>query len=98
MGSRAHGLTGRSTSLPSAAPTQPHPAEEPTVMADQITISLPDGSSRTLLAGSTAADLAAEIGSRLAKAAVAATVDGGETDLTTPLHNGATVAIITADT
>jgi threonyl-tRNA synthetase len=66
-------------------------------MADSITINLPDGSPRTLPPGSTAADLASSIGPRLAKAAVAATVDGAETDLTAPLPDGATVAIVTAD-
>jgi len=65
-------------------------------MAD-ISVLLPDGSSRSLPAGSTTADLAASIGSRLAKAAVAATVNGDEWDLTRPLPDGAEVAIITAD-
>jgi threonyl-tRNA synthetase len=50
-----------------------------------------------LASGSTAADLAASIGSRLAKAALAAVVDGSEADLNAPLPEGATVAIITAD-
>jgi threonyl-tRNA synthetase len=63
----------------------------------EITISLPDGSQRSLPEGSTATDLAASIGSRLAKAAVAAVVDGEETDLGRLLPSGATVAIITAD-
>jgi len=65
--------------------------------ADEITVQLPDGSARTLPAGSTAADLAAAIGSRLAKAAVAARIDGVETDLGTPLQDGSTVAIVTAN-
>ncbi|MGH9132679.1 MAG: threonine--tRNA ligase [Ilumatobacteraceae bacterium] len=60
-----------------------------------ITISLPDGSSREYPAGSTALDVAASIGSRLAKAAVAAVVDGAETDLTAAVPDGATVAIVT---
>ena len=60
-----------------------------------ITISLPDGSSREYPAGSTALDVASSIGSRLAKAAVAATVDGSETDLTAPVPNGSTVAVVT---
>ncbi|HEX9995134.1 MAG TPA: threonine--tRNA ligase [Acidimicrobiales bacterium] len=64
-------------------------------MADQIVISLPDGSSREMPAGSTAADLAAAIGPRLAKAAVIATIDGEERDLGTPLPDGASVAIVT---
>ena len=62
-----------------------------------ITVSLPDGSPRELAAGSTAADLAASIGSRLAKAAVAAVVNGSEVDLGFPLQDGAKVAIVTAD-
>jgi threonyl-tRNA synthetase len=63
-----------------------------------ITISLPDGSKRELPGGATALDLAAAIGPRLAKSAIAAAVDGTETDLTRPLPDGATVAIVTADT
>lgn len=63
-----------------------------------ITISLPDGSERELPEGATALDLAASIGNRLKKAAVAATVDGIETDLTAPLPDGSTVGIITSDT
>ena len=64
-------------------------------MADQISITLPDGSERMLPAGATGADLAAAIGAGLARAALAATVDGRAVDLTTPLADGATVAIVT---
>jgi threonyl-tRNA synthetase len=64
----------------------------------QITISLPDGSQRTLDEGATAGDLAASIGRGLAKAAVAAVVDGEEWDLTRALPADAEVAIVTADT
>ena len=63
----------------------------------EITISLPDGSQRTLPAGASAATLAESIGPRLAKAAIAAVVDGVEVDLGNELPAGATVAIITAD-
>ncbi len=63
-----------------------------------ITISLPDGSQRELPEPATPFDLAAAIGSGLKKAAVAATVDGKDTDLNTPLHDGAVVSIITTDT
>src|SRR5687767_2629911 len=63
-----------------------------------ITVTLPDGSSRELDEGATAADLAASIGRGLAKAAIAAVVDGRETDLTVPLPDGATVAIVTTNT
>ncbi len=67
-------------------------------MSDVISIRLPDGSSRELPSGATTGDLAAAIGARLAKAAVAAKVDGAEVDLGVPLHDGAEVAIITANT
>ncbi len=62
-----------------------------------ITISLPDGSQRTLPAGATATTVAEGIGSRLAKAAVAARVNGEEWDLGRVLPDEAEVAIITAD-
>ncbi len=62
-----------------------------------ITISLPDGSQRSYDDGATTADVALSIGSRLAKAAVAAVVDGEEWDLGRALPDGAEVAIITAD-
>jgi threonyl-tRNA synthetase len=67
-------------------------------MASPITITLPDGTAHEYPAGTTAADVAASIGSRLAKAAVAATVDGEEVDLGRPLHDGDKVAIVTDDT
>ncbi len=66
-------------------------------MADALQIRLPDGSTRELPAGSTATDLAAAIGSRLAKAAVIAVVDGEERDLATSLADGDEVAVVTAD-
>ncbi|MDH4147259.1 MAG: threonine--tRNA ligase [Acidimicrobiia bacterium] len=63
----------------------------------EITVTLPDGSSRALPQGSTGADLASSIGRRLAQAAVIVTVDGTERDLGDPLPDGATVAVVTAD-
>lgn len=63
-----------------------------------ITVSLPDGSERELPDGSTALDLAASIGSGLKKAAVAATINGTDTDLTTEVSNGDVIAIITNNT
>lgn len=63
-----------------------------------ITITLPDGSSRSLDDGATAGDLAASIGRGLAKAAVVAEVNGEERDLATPLADGDTVAIVTNST
>ncbi len=63
-----------------------------------ITVTLPDGSPRELPSGSNALDLASSIGRGLAKSAVAAVVDGAETDLTRPLPDGAKVAIVTDST
>jgi threonyl-tRNA synthetase len=65
-------------------------------MSENVTITLPDGSARELPKGGTAADVAASIGKGLAKAAVAATVNGVEVDLTRPIDHDATVAIVTA--
>jgi len=67
-------------------------------MAGVVTVSLPDGSTRQLPDGSTAADLAAAVGPRLAKAAVAARVDGRLVDLAAVLPDGADVAVVTVDT
>jgi threonyl-tRNA synthetase len=64
-------------------------------MAGVISVGLPDGSTRELAEGTTAAEVARSIGSRLAKAAVVAVVDGREVDLDTPLHDGDQVAIVT---
>ena len=63
----------------------------------QITVTLPDGSSRPLPAGTTAGALAAEISPRLAKAALAATVEERMVDLAHPLEHDAKVRIVTAD-
>jgi threonyl-tRNA synthetase len=60
-----------------------------------LSVTLPDGSTRELDEGATARDLAAGIGRRLAKDALAATVDGVPVDLDRPLVDGATVAVVT---
>jgi threonyl-tRNA synthetase len=67
-------------------------------MSTEITVLLPDGSARVVPAGTTIADLASQIGPRLASAAVAAELDGALVDLSTPLADGAEVRIVTADT
>jgi len=61
-------------------------------------VTLPDGSPRDLPDGATAGDLAASIGRGLAKAAVAAVVNGAEADLGSELRDGDAVAILTANT
>jgi threonyl-tRNA synthetase len=67
-------------------------------MSSQITILLPDGSSKSLETGSTTADLARSIGRKLGEAAIAGLVNGAEWDLGRALPDGATVNIITIDT
>ncbi len=66
-------------------------------MAATVTVKLPDGSERELPQGATAADLAAAVGPRLAKAAVAAEVDGRLVDLSSTLPDGASVSIVTPE-
>lgn len=62
-----------------------------------IRITLPDGSQREVECGTTPLAIAGSIGPRLAKAAVAARVDGKVTGLLTPLNADASLAILTFD-
>ena len=63
----------------------------------ELTITLPDGSTRVLPEGATGADLAADIGPGLARAALIVTVDGDGRDLDRVLADGCSVSIVTAD-
>src|SRR6476659_8490238 len=63
----------------------------------EISVTLPDGPSRRLPAGATPADIAGQISPRLAKAALAAIVDGKLVDLPFPIQKDASVRIVTAD-
>ncbi len=65
-------------------------------MSDMISISLPDGSVREMPSGSTPADVAAAIGPGLAKAALAARIDGELVDITRPFTGDAQLALVTA--
>ncbi|HLB73085.1 MAG TPA: threonine--tRNA ligase, partial [Sedimentisphaerales bacterium] len=58
-------------------------------------LTLPDGSKLEIADGSTAMQLAAQIGPGLAKAAVAARINGQLTDLASPISGTAAVKIIT---
>ena len=60
-----------------------------------IHVTLPDGTSVALPAGAGAGTLAAEIGPGLARAALAAVVDGEIVDLDRPLPDGASVRLLT---
>src|SRR5260370_5142593 len=63
--------------------------------AAEIRVRLPDGSEKALPAGATAADLAKAIGPGLAKAALAAKVNGEVRDLARPLPDGVAVELLT---
>jgi len=65
-------------------------------MSDAISITLPDGSVREVPRGTTPGDIAAAIGPGLAKAALAARVDGDLVDLSRPINDNATLALVTA--
>jgi len=65
-------------------------------MTEMLKISLPDGSMREMPAGSTPADVAAAIGPGLAKAALAARVNGELRDLARPFDGDARLALVTA--
>jgi threonyl-tRNA synthetase len=65
-------------------------------MTELLKISLPDGSVREMERGSSPADVAAAIGPGLAKAALAARVDGEVRDLGRPFDGDAQLELITA--
>jgi threonyl-tRNA synthetase len=63
----------------------------------QLTITLPDGSSRRVPAGTPVGEIAASISAGLARAALAAKVDDRLVDLAFPLDRDAAVRIVTAN-
>ena len=65
-------------------------------MSELVKISLPDGSVREVRRGTTPADIAAAIGPGLAKAALAARVDGELRDINRPLESDASLALVTS--
>ncbi len=65
-------------------------------MSEIFKITLPDGSVREMARGSTPADVAAAIGPGLAKAVIAARVDGELRDATRPFDGDAILALVTA--
>jgi threonyl-tRNA synthetase len=64
-------------------------------MTEAIDLTLPDGSVRTVPAGTTPLAVAAAIGPRLAKDAVGAELDGRKVDLRLPLQQGGAFRIFT---
>jgi len=65
-------------------------------MTELVKITLPDGSQREVARGTTPAEIAAAIGPGLAKAALAAKVDGELFDITRPLERDTHLALVTA--
>jgi threonyl-tRNA synthetase len=61
-----------------------------------IRVTLPDGSAREVARGTTPADIAAAIGPGLAKAAIAARIDGEVRDIMRPLDADTQLALITS--
>ncbi len=65
-------------------------------MTKMFKIALPDGSVREIPEGSTPADVAAAIGPGLAKAAIAAQINGEVRDIMRPFESDSNLALITA--
>jgi threonyl-tRNA synthetase len=63
---------------------------------DMLSVTLPDGSAKQVRAGSTGRDVAEQIGPGLARAAVAARIDGQVVDLDRPIERDGTLEILTA--
>ena len=61
----------------------------------EIVLTLPDGTEKRVAAGTTALEVAASIGPRLARDAVGAELDGGRIDLRLPLSRGGRFRIFT---
>src|ERR1700752_2187889 len=68
----------------------------PGAMTRMFKIALPDGSVKEMPEGSTPADVAAAIGPGLAKATLAAKVDGEVRDITRPFDKDSNLAVIPA--
>src|SRR5258707_13503727 len=65
-------------------------------MSESITVTLPDGSSKTVPQGSRPLDVAKSIGPRLADDAIVARVNGQLYDLTRPFEGDARLQILTS--
>ncbi|MGH6695373.1 threonine--tRNA ligase [Sphingopyxis sp.] len=65
-------------------------------MSQMIRVTLPDGSAREVVRGTTAAQIAADIGPGLAKAALAAKIDGELRDIMRPLDEDTNLSLVTS--
>ena len=71
------------------APAQPHSPP------DTITLTLPDGATRTVPRGTPASEVVRSIGERLLRASLAVSLDGEVVDLGTPLRRGGAFRVLT---
>ncbi len=65
--------------------------------SQEITITLPDGAKRTYPAGTTGLEIASSISPSLAKAVIAAKIDGALSDLSLPIEKDASLALVKRD-
>ena len=63
----------------------------------QITVTLPDGATRTYAAGTTGMEIAESISKSLAKACVAVKIDGALSDLSLPITQDVSIALVKRD-
>jgi threonyl-tRNA synthetase len=71
------------------------PSDAADSAANSLTLTLPDGSHRTVPAGTLPGEVVKSIGERLLQAAVAVEVDGAVQDLATPLRKGGSFRVLT---
>lgn len=99
VSARASATTGREpVRIPAAHPVEALPGRRymPGIMTRMFRIALPDGSVQEVPEGSTPADVAAAIGPGLAKAALAAKINGEIRDITRPFEGDVRLALITS--
>lgn len=70
---------------------------EQAINSKEITVTLPDGATRSYSAGVTAYDVAADISKSLAKAVIAAKIDGELCDLSLPIHQDVQLELLKRD-
>ena len=70
---------------------------EKSLISSEITITLPDGSTRHYTSGTTGMEIAESIAKSLAKASIAIKIDGVLSDLSLPITQNASIALVKRD-